>query len=100
MRDVTGVTVSFPDELLIASKENSEQFKRRVLLQTLGSLYVEGKISAGLAAQVLGCDKWEIYRLFSESGFAVIDYDEDELASEALSSRELAERITTSGLLA
>jgi len=93
MQKMTGVTVTFPQDLLIASKEDSRQFKRRVLLQTLGSLYAEGKISAGIAAQVLGCDKWEFYRLLSESGFSVIDYDETEFADEARSSRELAEKI-------
>ncbi len=95
MREMTGVTVTFPEDLLIASKEDAEQFKRRVLLQTLGSLYAEGKISAGVAAQALGCDKWEFYRLLSENGFPVIDYDEGELVDEARSSRELAERIGT-----
>ena len=93
MREMTGVTVTFPEDLLIASKEDSGQFKQRVLLQTLGSLYAEGKISAGIAAQVLGCDKWEFYRLISERGFPVIDYDEDELATETRSSQELADRI-------
>ena len=93
MQNTSGVTVTFPEELLIASKEDSKQFKRRVLLQTLGSLYVEGKISAGIAAQVLGCDKWEFYRLLSENGFPVIDYDENELSYEAQSSQRLAKKV-------
>ncbi len=93
MPEMTGVTVTFPENLLIASKENSRQFTRRVQLQTLGSLYAEGKISAGIAAQALGCDKWEFYRLLSERGFPVIDYDESELGAEARSSQELAARI-------
>lgn len=86
----TSVTVTFPETLLVASKENVEQFRQRVLLQTLGSLYVEGKISGGMAAKILGCDRWEFYRLLSERGFAVIDYDEDEETHETQTSHELA----------
>lgn len=93
MRGMTEITVTFPEDLLIASKEDSEQFRRRVMLQTLGSLYAEGKISAGIAAQVLGCSKWEFYRMLSESGFPVIDYDEDELDHEMQTSRDLARQI-------
>ncbi len=94
MRDMTGVTVTFPEDLLIASKEDSEQFRRRVLIQTLGSLYSEGKISAGIAANILECDRWEFYRLLSQHGFSVIDYDENEMAYESETSQELAQAIS------
>ena len=92
-RSANGVTVTFPSALLVASKEDLEQFRRRVLLHTLGPLYEQGKISAGFAAQVLGCDRWELYRLLSEHGFSVIDYAENELEYEAATSRELASQI-------
>jgi len=52
-------------------------------LYTSGKLYETGRISGGFAAKILGCDRWEFYRLLSENGFAVIDYPEDELAQEA-----------------
>jgi hypothetical protein len=41
-----------------------------------------GRISGGFGAQILGCDRWEFYRLLSENGFAVIDYPDDELDRE------------------
>lgn len=87
------VSVVFPDELLVASKEDREQFVRRVTICTLGYLYEQGKISSGLGARVLGCGRWEFYRLLTEHGFSVIDYSADEQAYEAQTSRELAERI-------
>ena len=87
------VSVVFPDELLVASKEDREQFIRRVMIYTLGHLYEQGKISSGFGARILECDRWEFYRLLSEHGFSVIDYAEDEQAYEARTSRELAERI-------
>ena len=90
---VEGVTVRFPQALLVASREDSQQFQQRVMIQTLGSLYEQGKISSGLGAQVLGCNRWEFYRLLSEHGFSVLDYAENDQVDEAESSRELAARI-------
>lgn len=89
-RPGNGVSVTFPQALLVASKEEPDQFRRRVLLSTLGSLYQQGKISAGFGAQMLGCDRWEFYRLLSQHGFSVIDYAEDEMAYETETSRLLA----------
>ncbi|PZO35571.1 MAG: hypothetical protein DCF17_18525 [Shackletoniella antarctica] len=75
--------VAFPNELLVALREEPEGFRQKVLIYTLGKLYEMGRISGGFGAQILGCDRWEFYRLLSENGFAVIDYPEDELAAEA-----------------
>ena len=87
------INVVFPEELLVASREDREQFVRQVMIYTLGHLYEQGKISSGLGAKVLGCDRWAFYRLLSENGFAVIDYPADELADEARTSRHLANQI-------
>ena len=78
-----GVEVSFPDELLHALKVDKKSFQRQALLYTLGKLYEEGRISGGLAADILGCDRWEFYKLLSEYGFHVLDYPEDELEEES-----------------
>jgi predicted HTH domain antitoxin len=87
-----GLAVNFPETLLIAAKEDADQFRRRVLVQTLGSLYVQGKISSGLGMQLLECDRWEFYRLLTENGFAVLDYAEDQQEYEVETSRMLAEQ--------
>ena len=86
------VSVSFPDELLLASKEDKDSFARSVMIYTLGHLYSEGKISSGVGAGILGCSRLEFYRLLSEHGFSVIDYPADELEEEAHSSEELGNR--------
>jgi len=86
------INVAFPEELLVAARESDESFARKVKIYTLGHLYAEGKISSGIGAQVLGCDKWEFYRLLSEYGFAVSDYTA-ELEMEAKTSREIAARV-------
>ncbi len=78
------VEVSFPEELLIALKQDPDTFRREALLFTLGKLYEQGRISAGLAAQVMEIDRWTFYRLLTENGFAVIDYSEPELEEKPL----------------
>lgn len=90
-----GLAVSFPNSVLIAAREDRTQFKRRVLVSTLGSLYAQGRISSGLAAQVLGCDRWEFYRLLTENGISVLDYAEDERTYEAETSRKLATQLAS-----
>ena len=37
------VTVEFPEELLVACREEKDFFQRRVMVLTLGKLYEEGK---------------------------------------------------------
>ncbi len=71
--------VVFPNELLIALKEEPEGFRQKVLLYTLGKLYELGRISGGFGAKMLGCTRWDFYRALSENGFAVIDYPDEEL---------------------
>ena len=58
----------------------------------MGHLYEQGKISSGIAGRVLGCDRFEVYRLLSQHGFAVIDLSPEELDREARSSGEIAEQ--------
>lgn len=87
------VNVVFPEELLVASRENPETFARKVTVYTLGHLYEQGKISAGIGARMLGCNRLEFYRLLSEHGFAVIDHSAEELEAEARTSREIAARV-------
>lgn len=87
------VNVSFPEELLVASRENPESFARKVTIYTLGHLYEQGKISAGLGASVLHCSRQEFYRLLSENNFYVIDLDTEDMANEAATSQEIADRV-------
>jgi len=84
-----GVNVVFPEELLVASREDPATFPRKAMIYVLGHLYEQGKISSGVAAQVLECDRFEFYRLISEHGFAVIDHSPEELDQEARTSRAI-----------
>jgi predicted HTH domain antitoxin len=80
------ISVTFPEDLLVACKEDRDRFTRQVMIYTLGHLYEQGKISSGLGARVLGCDRREFYHLLSEHGFSVIDYSPDDRDNEARTS--------------
>ncbi|MEW6755598.1 MAG: UPF0175 family protein [Candidatus Latescibacterota bacterium] len=84
------VSVEFPEQLLIASREEPGSFARKVMIYTLGHLFEQGKISSGIGAEILRCDRREFYRLLSQEGFAVLDYPPEELEREARSAREIA----------
>jgi predicted HTH domain antitoxin len=84
------IRIEFPEELLRAAREEPQAFAREVMIYTLGHLYEQGKISSGIGAQVLGCDRLEFYRLLSEHGFSVLHYTAEELEDEARTSREIA----------
>jgi predicted HTH domain antitoxin len=90
------VTVTFPEELVVALREEPQIFSRQAMIYTLGHLYAQGRISAGLGAQVLGCDRRLFYALLSEYGFAVIDYPAEDLTAETRASRLVAERAAAS----
>ena len=84
------VSVEFPDEILLAARENRDTFVRNATIYTLGHLYEQGKISSGFAAGVMGCDRVELYRLLHDHGFAVIDYAEEDYDGEAQAAQTIA----------
>jgi len=87
------VKVLFSEELLLALREDPQSFRKKALIFTLGKLYEAGRISGGLGAKVLGCDRWEFYRLLSDNGFSVLDYPDEELDQEGKVGSEWHRRI-------
>lgn len=87
------INVTFPEELLIATREEKNVFSRKVMIYTLGHLYQEGKISGGLVAKILKCDLQTAYTILSEYGFAIIDYDQEEWEFELETSKKIASKI-------
>jgi len=90
------VEVVFPEEVVLALREPPQDFRKRVLIYTLGKLYESGQISGGLGAGALGCSRWEFYHLLSEHGFAVIDYPDEDLDREAEMGAAWRDRMPTS----
>ena len=92
------ISVNFPGELLVAAKIDQDQFQYIVMLYTLGHLYEQGKISSGYGAEILGCSRYEFYRLLSEHEFNVIDYAPHEMDDETKSSYLIAENFKQKAL--
>lgn len=84
------IQVDFPDDLALVTKEEKTNFARRVTIYTLGHLYQEGKISAGIGAEILNCSKEAFYLLLSEYGFSIIDYEDEEWEDEIQTSKIIA----------
>ena len=80
------ISVTFPEELLIAARVTPERFSRLVMIYILGHLYEQGKISSGIGASILNCHRREFYRLLSEHKFSVIDLDSVEMDAEGITS--------------
>ena len=89
------VTVEFPDNLVFAARQDPDQFSRDVMVHTLARLYSSGKISAGLAAEILECSRLAFFQLLAESGVPAIDHTESELDEESRTSSMLADHART-----
>jgi len=76
------VLVEIPDTVLNTSNTDRGHFVRQATIYTLGQMYHLGHVTAGFAAEVLGCNKIEFYHLLSENGFSVIDYAFEQLDQE------------------
>ena len=88
MAKLEKIEVAFPKEVLLATKENKEEFEKRVKLFTAIKLFEQGKISSGLGAMIVGCTKREFFKLLSESGVNFLDYTKEEWREEVEASKK------------
>lgn len=74
--------VSFPPDWLRQAGLPQEEAEERVRQLFVVSLYQEGRISAGKAAEMLGVHRYDFVALLSRFGFSYFDYTPEELADE------------------
>ncbi len=91
MAKLEKIEVAFPKEVLLATKENKEEFEKRVKLFTAIKLFEQGKISSGLGAMIVGCTKREFFKLLSESGVNFLDYTKEEWREEVEASKKFSQ---------
>ncbi len=82
------VTLSLPSELLQYGYDES-RLRQRVREWLVISLFVEGTISSGKAARLLGISRQEFLELLRERKVAYVDYSPQELAEEFEAARQL-----------
>ena len=73
--------IRVPERLLQYGYDQKE-VQRHITEWLVLSLFVEGRISSGKAAQLLNISRVEFLALLHKRGIAFIDYDPEELAEE------------------
>ena len=73
------VTLSIPDELLLALKATPDEFASRLRFAASVKLYEMGQLSSGAAAQLAGVPKPHFLSRLAEYGVDTFDLTEEEL---------------------
>ena len=93
MAKLEEIEVAFPKEVLLATKENKEEFKKRVKLLTAIKLFQQGKISSGLGAVIVGCTKREFFKLLAEEEVNLLNYTDEEWKEEVEASKKFSQTV-------
>jgi len=91
MAKLEEIEVKFPKEILLAIKENKEEFEKKVRLFTAIKLFEQGKISSGLGAVIVGCTKREFFKLLAENEVNFLDYEKEEWKEEVETSKKFSQ---------
>jgi len=73
------VTLSIPDELLLALKATPDEFASRLRFAASVKLYEMGQLSSGAPAQLAGVPKPHFLSRLAEYGVDTFDLTEEEL---------------------
>jgi predicted HTH domain antitoxin len=76
------LTIDIPQQLPDAIQCTPAEFSRQAKMAMASKLYEMGKLSSGLAAQMVGIDRMQFLIQLSQYGVAMIDLDQEELASD------------------
>lgn len=74
--------IDCPPELLLSLHQNAEQLAEWIKLQGAITLYKEGKISSGLAANWVGISRIDFLQRAMQAGAVLLDDSEDDYQRE------------------
>ncbi len=80
---MSDITLSIPDETLVALKINAEQLGYEIRLAAAVKLYEVGRISAGAAADLAGIPKTLFLTKLADYGVDTFKLTEQELQQES-----------------
>ena len=76
------VTISIPDEILLALKASPDELASRIRFAASIKLYEMGQLSSGAAAQLAGVPKPYFLSRLADYGVNAFDLSEEELAHD------------------
>ena len=80
------LVVDYPDFLPDALQQTPSQFEREAKMAMAVKLFEMKRLSSGLAAQLVGMDRFSFLLELHRYGVAMIDLDERELESDIASA--------------
>lgn len=85
------LTIPVPEGLPQALKMSDEEFSQEARRVLAVKLYELGRISAGVAAQIIGTDRLTFLTLLSQYGVPAINLKDEEVGHEIEAARKLVE---------
>lgn len=76
------IVVEIPQQLPDAAQCSPKDFSHQAKMAMAAKLYEMGKLSSGMAAQMVGIGRVEFLLQLSQYGVAMINLDQDELLSD------------------
>ena len=84
------IVMDYPEDILLALNESSEEFAQKLKLLAATKLYELGKLSLGKAAELAGIDKVNFMWELGKYNVPVIKYSLESLKQEVDLVKELA----------
>jgi predicted HTH domain antitoxin len=81
------ITLEIPDSSLSITRERPEEFARSLRIAAAVKWYELGRISQSKAAELIGCNRIELFNHFREYGVSFLQLSEDDLEQELADSR-------------
>lgn len=79
---MASLTIDLPDSLLLTSGQSRDELVHEARLLLLAKWFEMGRVSSGVAAEVLGMPRIEFLLTVGKMGIPVIQLDEEELRRE------------------
>lgn len=81
------LVISYPDEVLDALHQNSQEFEKEARILLAIKLYETEKLTTGLAAKVAGVSREEFFYLLGEFGLSPFGMEAEELEEDVANAR-------------
>ena len=81
------ITMEIPDTSLSITRERPEAFARSLRIAAAVKWYELGRISQSKAAELIGCNRIELFNHLREYGVSFLQVNEDDLERELADTR-------------